>query len=206
MIDTVIFTLSMAGTIAFAVSGAFVAMEQKMDLLGTTFLSIITAVGGGIIRDVVLGHTPPAAFLDPIYLVTAAIVSLVAFLPAVRRMYQHQKPVFDKVLQIMDAVGLGVFTVVGMDAAYECHPNVFLYVFVGVVTGVGGGVLRDVMAGQTPGIFVRSFYASASIIGALLAVPLWRLIGRAGAMTAGAILIFVLRMLAIQYRWELPKA
>lgn len=115
---------------------------------------------------------------------------------------------YDRSMFLMDTLGLSIFTVVGIrtamlqDAAY----SVFLLIFVGVITGVGGGILRDVLAGNTPYVFVKHFYACASIIGAILCILLWNLTGQTVAMTAGAAAIVGLRFLAAHYKWSLPKA
>lgn len=108
---------------------------------------------------------------------------------------------------IMDSIGLGVFTVVGINTAYsqDGEYNIFLLVFVGVVTGVGGGVIRDMMAGDRPYIFVKHFYASASIIGALACVAAWHYIGSITSMFVGTAVVIVLRLCAARFRWSLPK-
>ena len=168
MSNILVFVLELIGTVAFAVSGAIVGIKKQMDLLGVIVLGVCTAVGGGIVRDLILGITPPATFQDPVYTLTAAAVSVLMFLPHVRARVGRHEPVFDRLLLVMDAVGLGVFTVVGVQCAYRQteHYTLFLTVFVGLITGVGGGVLRDVFSGERPYIFVRHFYACASIIGA----------------------------------------
>ena len=109
---------------------------------------------------------------------------------------------------IMDSVGLGVFTVLGIKSAYTASAihGVILFTFVGMLTGVGGGVLRDMMAGNRPYIFVKHFYASASLIGALTCIVLWDKVGTVLAMGTGAGLIVLLRLLAAHYHWSLPKA
>lgn len=196
------------GTAAFAVSGALTAVNKKMDVLGVMILGLTTATGGGIIRDIVLGYTPPAAFRNPIYSLVALLTSLIIFLPPVRRSIGRHETAFNNVLDVVDAIGLGVFTVIGIQAAHaETNANgVYLYLFVGVVTGVGGGVLRDIFAGEKPSIFVEHIYATASILGAAACVILWEPAGRAAAMLAGLAVVIVLRVLAAFNKWDLPKA
>ena len=200
--------LEIIGTVAFAVSGAMTGLSKKMDIFGVVILGLTTAVGGGMIRDLVLGLTPPAMFTNPIYAVVAAVVSVIVFLPAVRRWLTAYGRVREILMLVMDSLGLGVFTVVGIQRAYTAtdHRGLFLLVFVGVVTGVGGGLLRDVMAGQTPYIFVKHVYASASIIGAILCAALWAPLGATMAMILGASVILAIRLLAAHYHWSLPKA
>ncbi len=202
-----IFVFEIIGTVAFAVSGAMTGLKKKMDIFGVMILGVITAVGGGVIRDLILGITPPGMFGQPVYAVVATVTAVITFLPAVRRLLTKNQRVHDFVLLILDSLGLGVFTVVGIQTAYRASSGygAFLIVFVGVITGVGGGVLRDVLAGERPYIFVKHIYASASIAGAIACVILWRFNSTA-AVIVGAVLIFVIRLLAAHFRWSLPKA
>ncbi len=206
--NTYLFVLEMIGTIAFAIAGALVAIEEKMDMLGVCILGMTTASGGGIIRDIILGVTPPAAFRDPVYVITAIAVSLIIFSPAVRSFLRKEEKIYDWLLIRMDSVGLGIFTAVGVETAmsYTAKPSIFLAVFIGVLTGVGGGVLRDLFAQRKPYIFVKHFYATASIIGAFCAVIFWYSLGRVNAMIICAAVTIVLRLLAARYRWHLPHA
>jgi uncharacterized membrane protein YeiH len=200
--------LEIIGTVAFAVSGAMTGLAKKMDIFGVVILGLTTAVGGGAIRDIILGLTPPAMFTNPIYAAVAAVVSVIVFLPAVRRWLTAYSRASDLVMLVMDSLGLGVFTVVGIQRAYTAtdHRGFFLLVFVGVVSGVGGGLMRDVMAGNTPYIFVKHVYASASILGAILCVVLWQPLGATTAMVLGAAVILAVRLLAAHYHWSLPRA
>lgn len=208
MTNLLVFILELIGTVAFAISGAIVGVKKRMDLFGVIVLGVCTAVGGGVVRDLILGLTPPATFQNPVYTLTAAAVSVVTFLPRVRLRLSRHEPLYDRLLLVMDAVGLGVFTVVGVQRAYEQQQSytLFLLVFVGLITGVGGGVLRDIFSGERPYIFVRHFYACASIIGALVCALCWELLGANVAMLFGAAVIVVLRLLAAYYHWSLPKS
>jgi len=196
------------GTVAFAVSGAFVAIGKKMDIFGVAVLGLTTALGGGVIRDLILGVTPPVMFRTPSYAFLAVVTAVIVFIPAVRRFLTARQALYDRVLLLFDSVGLGVFTVVGVQAAHGAGfaGNLFLQIFVGTLTGVGGGILRDVMAQHTPYVFSKHVYASASLAGALLCAILWRFIGGAPALIAGAALTFLLRLCAAHFRWSLPRA
>ena len=205
MLDDIIFFLEILGTVAFAASGAMVAVKRRMDIFGVAMLGLFTAVGGGVIRDLLLGNTPPLSFRQPVYALTALGVSGVMFLRSMRRRYDAHRQVYDRALLVMDSVGLGVFTVTGVQVALMAHSNLYTAVFVGVVTGIGGGILRDVMAGETPFVFVKHFYASASLIGALACALLWRYTGELVASMIGAVLVIGLRLLAAKYRWSLPR-
>ena len=200
--------IELIGTLAFAASGALTGLRKNMDIFGICILALTTAVGGGVIRDVILGNTPPATFQHPIYAAVAILTALVLFLPKLRHFLMHNSRLFDLALFWMDAAGLGIFTVVGIRTAYACapQPGIFLLVFVGVVTGVGGGLLRDIMAGDTPYIFVRHVYASASLAGALLCGLLWNYAGELPSMLIGAGLIVLIRILSRVFNWNLPHA
>ena len=206
--DTFAFILEIIGTVAFAVSGAMTAIKKRMDVLGVIILGLVTAVGGGIIRDLVLGVTPPNTFKDSTYAIVAVFTSIVVFFPFVRRLMLHTRRLYDFILFFMDSLGLSIFTVMGIFAANEqaWDHGMFLLLFVGVITGVGGGVIRDILAGNTPYIFVKHIYACASLAGAVVCVILWNRIGSLYAMVAGAVVVFIVRLLAAYFKWNLPRA
>ena len=208
MESVIILALELIGTMAFAVSGAMTGLKKNMDIFGVCILGLTTAVGGGVIRDLILGNTPPATFQDPIYAAVAILTSLILFLPRVRQLLMWDQALFDRILFLMDTAGLGIFTVVGIRTAYAHAPQatVFLLVFVGVITGVGGGLLRDMMAGDTPYIFVKHIYASASLVGALLCGLLWHYAGEIASMLAGGSAVILIRCLSAHFRWNLPRA
>jgi uncharacterized membrane protein YeiH len=202
------YVLELIGTVAFAISGAVIGIRKEMDVFGVAILGLTTALGGGVIRDLILNITPPAAFQDPVLALTAIIVSILVFIRPVRTEAARKKALYEKLLLIMDAIGLGLFTVLGVQVAIRStvDTNLFLVTFVGVITGVGGGMLRDIFAGIRPYIFVKHFYACASIIGAWTCALLWPYAGSFASMIIGASLVVVLRLLAAHYRWSLPKA
>lgn len=202
-----LFGLELLGTAAFAVSGAMTALQKRMDVFGVAILGVTTAVGGGVLRDVLTGSCPPALFRDPTFALAAVVVSLVIFLPSIRRLLAANARLWDLSLLLADSVGLGIFAVMGVNAAYEASLGTwFATIFLGTITGVGGGLLRDVMAGNTPYIFVKHIYACAAIAGTALCRLLWTPCGKNFAMAAGAICVVALRLLAAHYRWSLPKA
>ena len=207
MPGTVLLVLEIIGTVSFALSGAMTALQKRMDLFGVVILGLTTAVGGGVIRDLVLGQTPPATFQNPLYALVAVGTSLVVFFSFVRHLLERKQHIYEITLLLMDSLGLAVFTVVGIQTAYRLadNHNAFLLLFVGVITGIGGGILRDVMAGNTPYIFVKHFYASASLIGAAVCIILWPLLGDTVSMLLGAVLLVALRLCAARFHWSLPK-
>ena len=141
--------LELIGTLSFAVSGAMTALKKHMDVLGVCVLGLVTACGGGVLRDILMGNLPPVMFRDPIYALAAVLCSVIVFLPIVRRKLLKEDRLYEILMLWSDALGLGVFTAVGITTAMHAGYNSrFFAVFLGVITGVGGGVLRDVLAGQ----------------------------------------------------------
>lgn len=203
-----LFLVELVGTVAFAVSGAMTGLRKHMDIFGIAVLGVTTAVGGGMVRDLILGDTPPVMFRSPVYAAVAVITSVIVFLPFVRRRILQSNHMFEILLLVMDTFGLGAFTVVGVQKAIESDAGsgLFLTVFVGVLTGVGGGLLRDVMSGNMPYIFVKHVYACASILGAMVCALSWQYAGSRAAMVAGACTVIIIRFLAAHYHWSLPKA
>lgn len=205
--ETLIFVLEVIGTLSFAVSGAFTAIRKDMDVFGVAILGLTTAVGGGIIRDLILGITPPATFRDPMWAIIAIVCSVGVFvLVYLKKLHEHGR-IYDVVMLITDTVGLAAFTVtgIGVATAMNGHYSAFLMIFVGVITGVGGGVMRDLFAGDRPYIFVKHVYASASVIGAVVTVCLIPVTGYEAATVYGMCVIIVLRMLSAYFKWNLPK-
>ena len=142
-----LFFFELVGVVAFAASGALLGIHKGMDVFGVCILGLTTACGGGMVRDVLLGNTPPAAFQDPVPSAVAIITSLVLFLSGARHLLMGNQRRYDLLMLLMDSVGLGIFTVMGVRTAWHCveEPSLYLLVFVGAVTGVGGGLLRDIM-------------------------------------------------------------
>lgn len=206
--DGFILALELLGTLAFAASGTMTGIKKNMDIFGVCILALTTAVGGGVIRDLILGNTPPATFQNPVYAAVALLTALVLFVSGLRHFLMRNTALFDRVMFWMDTAGLGIFTVVGIRIAYAHvpHASLFLLIFVGVITGVGGGILRDVLAGDTPYIFVKHIYACASLVGALACGVLWHYLGDIGSMLLGAGLVVLIRALSAHFHWNLPRA
>lgn len=211
--DTLFFIVEILGTIAFAISGAMIAIDRELDIFGVIMLGCVTACGGGILRDTILGQTPPQSFINPVYLTTSAVSAILVFLFTA---YKHKRLSalhgphavldFDNVLNVIDAAGLGIFSVIGVQNTINAGygGNAFFCVFLGACTGVGGGMLRDMMSNATPAIFRKHIYAVASIVGAIVYYYLMPY-GRGAAIIVTVILVIILRVLATHYRWSLPK-
>lgn len=206
--DIFVTILELIGTVAFSASGALTAMKKRMDLLGVIVLGVLTAVGGGIMRDIILGVTPPMAFRDPLNVIVAIVTAAIFFCPAVRHRLTRSHVVFDIILLIMDSIGLGIFTVMGIWITLDFSPDrsTFLLLFVGVITGVGGGVLRDILAGNTPYILVKHVYACASLAGAIACVLFLRCLPNYIALILSVLLVLIIRLLSAHFRWNLPRA
>ena len=203
--------LEIAGTVSFAISGAMAALEKKVDLFGVIVLGITTALAGGIFRDMLVGRVPPAAFSDGTYMKIAFVTSVIVFLAAwmFSDKYVNNIQVIDTINNIFDAAGLGAFTITGAKVAMSMGymDNSFFVIFLGMVTGVGGGILRDLMIGEIPFILRKRIYAVASLLGGCIYYVL--LSNNVADMTAAFIgigIVFSLRMLATIFRWNLPKA
>ena len=202
------FVLELIGAAAFAISGAMAAIKRKADIFGVVFLGVITALGGGVIRDVLIGQLPPKMFVSYAYLLASLLVSLIVFFDAYirREKYFANKDKLSEINNIFDAVGLAVFTISGMNTAMGVSGNVILILTLGVITGVGGGMLRDMMTNTMPKVLRKRVYAVASLIGGALYYVL-HLIGVNDILSAviGMVTIFVLRVLATAYKWNLPS-
>ena len=196
--------LQYIGTIAFAVSGAAVAARARMDWLGMAVLAVITAVGGGTVRDLLLGRLPVGWIQDPwpvwVALGTAAVI--------IAEAYWHPRKAPDsyRVVLVADAAGLAVFTVTGTLLALAANATGPVAVMLGVVTGTGGGVARDILARQRPLVLVGQIYALTAIAGSIVLVILTDAHAPAQVARWTAIaVVLVLRLLAIRYSWSLPR-
>ena len=200
-IEFFIYILDLFGTMAFAVTGAFKAIEHKADIVGIIILATITGVAGGTIRDVILGKELPNSLIDPSYVIITVVSAIVIFL-----LHSKMKKHWNIFLKF-DAIGLGVFTVIGATFAYNMFGMNFLVIVLsGMLTAIGGGILRDVFVSQTPIVFVKELYASASFLGAAVFYLVILLTNDVYAGTiSGLLLATGLRMVAMKYNWNLPK-
>lgn len=175
MFNTVFIILEIVGTIAFAISGAMTAINRRLDALGVIILGVVTACGGGLLRDIMLGVFPQSLFIDSLYVIISASTSLLLFIVfyIIKDDSLTEKKWYNDLLTITDAIGLGAFVVVGADVtiskmAEGLNGNGFLIVFMATITAVGGGMLRDIFAAKVPNIFVN-----ISMQFQLLLVPLF---------------------------------
>lgn len=206
--DLLFFIVEIIGTIAFAISGAMIAIERRLDLFGVIFLGATTAIGGGIFRDILLGQTPPQAFINYVYMLTAVITAgLIFLLSYVNSTRDTPLPFLsDDLLNFFDAAGLGIFSVIGVQNTINAGfgDNAFFCIFLGMLTGVGGGMLRDVLSQTTPAVLRKHIYALASIAGSLCYYLLQGLHEEV-AILVTTVLVILIRLMASNYRWTLPR-
>lgn len=196
-----VYALDLLGTFVFAISGATLGVRKRLDLFGVLVLSFAAAVSGGIARDVLIGATPPAALSNWHYIAVSCAAGLATFFRSgdVERL---RNPV-----QLFDAVGLGLFAVTGATKALAAGLNPVSAMLLGMLTGIGGGIARDILAARIPVVLQADLYAVAALAGAAVVVAGERLgLPQAPVLAAGAVLVFVLRYLAIRRGWRLPVA
>lgn len=202
--------LEVIGTVAFAVSGGLMAIGASLDLFGVIFVSCITAFGGGIVRDLLLGVHPPSIFNNfPVFLVamlTAFAVFIVAYIN--RKRFSIFKLQVEYVNNFFDALGLAAFTVIGSEAGFinGFSDNSFIIIVIGMLTGIGGGIFRDILIDTTPYVFKKHVYALTAIIGSILYFILRKYTANISIASLSAMVtVILLRLLATKYRWSLPK-
>jgi uncharacterized membrane protein YeiH len=192
----------LAATFVFGLEGASSAVDANLDLLGVLVLGFVTALGGGIIRDLILGDVPPAAFQFQRYILAATLGALLAFV-----IFEPIAHAPTWILITLDAAGLSLFAVSGASKALMFGTNALTAVLLGGITATGGGVIRDVLLNKVPAILRVDVYASAALVGAaVMTIGVRRGQPRGRMMFIGGLLCFVLRMLAAWQHWGLPKA
>ena len=199
------------GTVAFAASGAMLAIDARLDVFGVLFIGGVTALGGGTLRDLMLGISPPKMFYSYQFLLIAALVALIVFVCArvARTQYNSTRNQLERVFNVFDSIGLAAFAVTGVQAGMQAGyaANGFLCVFLGMTTCIGGGILRDILIHNVPIVLRKYVYATAAIAGSLI----FYLLCRAGVPSPMGTLISMsvtvsIRLLATHYRWNLPSA
>jgi uncharacterized membrane protein YeiH len=191
--------LDYLGIFAFALSGALKGLRKQLDPFGVLVLALATAVGGGTIRDVVLGNIPPYWLSERNYVLLVIAATLIAV--GMPRLLERT----EGVILFFDAIGLGLYTVIGATKAMEKGLGGVGVVALACVTACGGGMIRDLLAAEVPVVLRKEIYASASILGALLILGLqYTALPSPVSLTASAIVVVVLRLLALRFHWGLP--
>lgn len=196
-----IYALEILGTAVFAITGALKAVKHELDILGILVLASITGTGGGILRDLILGDTPPASFLDETFFLISIISALAVFFlaPKIVRIW--------KIIRIGDAIGLGLFAAIGAAKGISYEMGTIGIVLTGAITATGGGVLRDMLVNEVPLVIRKDFYATAAIIGSLVLIGADTLkINPTASILSAAALTTGLRLLAMKLHLSLPKA
>ncbi|MFO7830934.1 MAG: trimeric intracellular cation channel family protein [Desulfuromonadaceae bacterium] len=196
-----LYAFDLLGTAAFAASGAWAGVRHQMDLLGVLVLGVVTAIGGGTLRDILLGDTPPFCLQNDTYLYLSIGVALAVFV--FHRYLEH----IANPLLYLDAIGLGTFVVIGTQKAIHFGASFIVAVAMGVMTATAGGMIRDMLSGQVPLILRKEIYASACIAGGALLYAGYAMgFNHTASALAAATLVIVLRLLAIRHNWALPRA
>lgn len=193
--------LDLLGTFVFGISGALLAVRRGLDVFGVVVLSVAAGLAGGMVRDMVLGATPPTALQDPRYLLTAISAALFVFFGH-RLLGRLSKPVM-----VLDALGLGLFAVSGCRKALQFDLDPLPSILLGVLTAVGGGAVRDLLVVETPRVLREEIYALAAMIGAAIVVT-GAALGFSDSVTAGAgvIVAFAVRLVSAWRGWRAPRA
>ncbi len=187
------------GTIAFAISGSLIAIQKRLDIFGILLLGLTTALAGGVIRDLMIGKIPPTNLAEPQYFLVSLLASLITIL------FYDKIRSFNNSISFFDAIGLGVFTAVGANAALSIdYSQPFLVVAMGLVTGIGGGVLRDVFVQEIPQVFRKEVYGIASILGSVSLLLTYNLFSPIISLYICLTVTFTIRMIAIKCKWNIP--
>jgi uncharacterized membrane protein YeiH len=200
------YLLDALGTVAFAMSGAFKAVRHRLDLLGVLVLGFATAMGGGVVRDILIGHTPIAFRTNgPALFSLLGCVLAGAWPFAARRLGHPLELEGERTFLVVDALGLAIFAVTGARLGAEAGLTAWSTIILAATTGVGGGMIRDILVQEVPLVLKADFYATAALIGGLVFVVLDRAGVPAPAPSVATFLVtFLLRVLAIRHRWRLP--
>ncbi|EAR01950.1 trimeric intracellular cation channel family protein [Maribacter sp. HTCC2170] len=193
-------TIDILGTIAFAISGVLVAMEKKLDLFGVLIIAFVTAIGGGTLRDMLIGNTPVVWMRESIYIFTILGTVIFAII------FANQLKYLRKTLFLFDTIGIGLFTMVGIEKGLSADLMPVMCIILGTITASFGGVIRDILCNEIPVIFHKEIYATACIIGGLSYFLLVQLpFDSAYAYVAAIFIVILIRVLAVRFHIALPN-
>lgn len=194
------YTLEMLGTVAFAFSGALAGFNKQMDIFGIFVVAFATAMGGGMLRDVLIGNTPVIWMQDLTYLLVVAIGTVIALIFRKRLLYLRLS------LFLFDTIGLGIFTIIGIEKGIEAGLHPIICITLGTMTGCFGGVVRDILCNDIPVIFRKEIYATICILGGLVFFLLKQInLTNNLIYVLTSLLIIFFRLVAVKYKWSLPK-
>lgn len=193
-------TIDILGTIAFAISGVLVAMDKKLDLFGVLIVAFVTAIGGGTLRDFLIGNTPVAWMQDSVYMITIVITVIVAIL------FVKQLKYLRKSLFLFDTIGIGLYTLIGIEKGLEAGLLPVMCIALGTITASFGGVIRDILCNEIPVIFRKEIYATACILGGASYFLLEMLpLASNYAFVIAIVIVIILRLLAVRFDIRLPN-
>lgn len=194
------YTLEMLGTIAFAFSGALAGLNKRMDIFGIFVVAFVTAIGGGMLRDMLIGNTPVVWMLDLTYLVVVVFSTIFAIVFRKNLIYLRLS------LFLFDAIGLGIFTIIGIEKGITAGLHPVICIALGTMTACFGGVVRDIFCNDIPIIFRKEIYATICIVGGIILFILKRIdLSDNLIYLTTSILIILLRLIVVKYKWSLPK-
>lgn len=192
--------IDILGTVAFAISGVLVAMEKKLDLFGVLIIAFVTAIGGGTLRDFLIGNAPVGWMTTPVYLITITVTVITAIV------FVKQLRYFRKSLFLFDTIGIGLYTMVGIEKGLNAGLSPVMCIILGTITASFGGVIRDILCNEIPVIFRKEVYATICILGGIIYFILIQFpMDSAYAYVAGILSIIVLRLLAVRFNISLPN-
>ena len=192
-----VLTIDYLGTLVFAISGALAGMRARFDVFGVFIMALVTAIGGGTLRDLLLGSTPVNWLLHPLY------VYIVIGAVALTYLFRTQVVALRRSRFLFDTIGIALYTVAGLQKALAFDLGPLIAVMLGVVSATFGGVIRDVLSGEPPLIFRREIYASACLAGGVVFLLVTALLGESAATVTAILVVFLIRFFAIKYRWSL---
>lgn len=196
----IIYFFDLAGTFVFAISGALTAIQRKLDIFGSSVIALVTALGGGTLRDILIGRQPVGWLLDNNYLLIIAAGIAISYIFG-QRVQKLRRTLF-----LFDTIGIGLYTILGLERTLGLGLSMPIAVIMGTVSAVFGGVIRDVLCNEVPLIFRKEIYATACIAGGVLFLILTAFhMGRDWAMLSTVLFIIILRTLAVKYKWHLPS-
>ena len=196
---SIFYTLDLLGTAAFAISGTLVAVNKRLDPFGVLIIAFVTAIGGGTLRDILIGRNPVSWMLDLNY--TYSILSSTFFAIIIRKKINY----LSKSLFLFDTIGLGIFTIIGTEIGIQSNLHPFVSISLGTITATFGGVIRDILCNEIPVIFRKEIYASACIIGAITFISLYKLnIDINANYIVTTVIVIAVRLIAVKYKLALP--
>lgn len=194
------YTLEMLGTIAFAFSGALAGFNKRMDIFGIFVVAFVTAMGGGMLRDVLIGNTPVVWMRDLTYLVVVTFGTIVALVFRKKLIYLRLS------LFLFDAIGLGIFTIIGIETGISAGLHPIICITLGSMTACFGGVVRDILCNDIPVIFRKEIYATICIVGGIIFFILKQTsLSDSLIYLTTSLLIILLRLIVVKYKWSLPR-